>query len=733
MFAWSSPANRPSTSAFTFTLKTEAGAALETVSTSNARLLLTRKLAPGQYRWAVRYTDKNGVARIGDERRFEVLSGADARTLPSAAEVLAKASAKARPRMLPTGSSFAALGQLAAQGETAKAYAAFLARAELSLNAALPVNPDGSSGGSGLAVSMATYKSSQDLRKVAEGERKAIEAMGYAARFRSDAKYSTAAVQRLMNLAGWSPAGNTSESANDQANREIYLALAQGLDLLADKLTSTQASTVATSLRARLQQVIAKFGSLNTVPYDSHLLSATGFTTEALLLSAGHPAFPEASAMLEQAYLAWIGGLGTWGEDGGYGNGDAYAWYTLSTLPRQVAALRLITGFDISHLPAIARLGDNMIATSTPGGGSRSAFGDDVEKTDLYANIGFDGYRLIADLTRNPVQEWYWRQLPANVTPSYALGPEHFMIRGLLANRPSSLAPSSNAWVFDDIGHVAFHTSSKDPKRSSVLFRSGRFGTLNHNHADQNSLAFRSKGQDLLISGGYYPYYQSPHHSRVTRATRFKTALTFNGGIGQAEPLAAPSAPGNPVFAIEASGRLLNFHDDGVWAATTGDATLAYRGRDPSKLTWSPLLNNAVRSLAWNRSEGVLLIYDWATSTTSRSWELNFQTPSAPALATNRVTLSHGGQTACLDFHAPVGNLSSNTGFPVAPENGGAAQFRAVYKVATPTTAFTALTVLREGCRNVPVTVTTNGTQVRVVVNGGAPVTFDQRQIRLYE
>ncbi|MFY8018691.1 MAG: heparinase II/III domain-containing protein, partial [Inhella sp.] len=67
---------------------------------------------------------------------------------------------------------------------------------------------------------------------------------------------------------------------------------------------------------------------------------------------------------------------------------------------------------------------------------------------------------------------------------------------------------------------------------------------LNHGHADQNSYVFRVKGQDLLISGGYYPWYQSPHHAAVTRATRFKNALTFDGGIGQAEPVSNPKAPG---------------------------------------------------------------------------------------------------------------------------------------------------------------------------------------------
>ncbi len=69
------------------------------------------------------------------------------------------------------------------------------------------------------------------LARIAERENKAIETLGYAARFSGDTSYALAGVARLVNLAAWPTRGATSEAVQDQANREIYVALALGLDL----------------------------------------------------------------------------------------------------------------------------------------------------------------------------------------------------------------------------------------------------------------------------------------------------------------------------------------------------------------------------------------------------------------------------------------------------------------------------------------------------------------------
>lgn len=692
-----------------------------------------RTLPPGSYSWAVSYVDRAGKTLSSNSRRFEVLAGAESIVLPSAASVVTATAAKARPRMLPAGSSFASIQSLAMAGELKTSYAAFLKRADTALPLAPRANPDPNQIGQKSISALTAAQANNSVTHTAEDERQDIEALAYVGRFKNDSRYTNAALTRLMSIAAWNPNGQTSESNQDQANRQVYLALAQGLDLLADKMTAEQTSLVVSALRTRLQQAMANFAGLDTYPYNSHLLTSMGFITEALLYSAGHPGFPEAKTWLATAYELWITNLTIWGGyDGGFGNSTAYGWYTLSSVPRQLATLKLVTGFDLSSWQAIAKWGDQYMAMTPAADGLRSPFGDDAEVLNQYSSNGFDGYRMLAGLTRNATQEWYWRQLASNVNTAYPLPPAHYMLLGLNATRPPPLAPSRNSFIFEDAGLVAIHSKTADPARSSIYFRSSALGSLNHSHADNNAFTLVSKGRDLLISAGYYPYYDSPHHLTVTRATRFKNALTFDGGIGQAEPTKAPSAPGRPVYAIEARGKLLNYFDDGVWAATTGDATLAYRGRDPSSLSWTPLLSNAIRSMAFNRQERVLVVYDWATSTSPRSWELNFQALNLPTVAGKTIKVVNGPASACIDVYGPNGNVSTSSGFPVAPENRMPDHHRAQFKVSAASTQLVSVTVIREDCRSVPVNVNFNASTASVVVNGGKALSFDQKRVDLY-
>jgi hypothetical protein len=303
------------------------------------------------------------------------------------------------------------------------------------------------------------------------------------------------------------------------------------------------------------------------------------------------------------------------------------------------------------------------------------------------------------------------------------------MLLGMAGARTVPAAPTTSSYAFEDAGLVAMHSNIADPLRSSVFFRSSRLGSFNHSHADNNAFTFVSKGQPLLISGGYTPYYGSPHHVAVARATRFKNALTFDGGIGQAEPSAHPTAPGKPVDSMDTRGELINFSDNTLWAVTTGDATLAYRGQNAGGGSWSPLLTNAVRTVAYQRAEKVVVIYDWASSNSSRKWELNFQAPTAPKLTGQTTRIDNNGASACIDVYGMPGSVKLTNGFPVAPEKSYPDQYQARYTATTASTVLVAVTVIREGCRIVPIRVDFSGTAATVSVNGGAAIVADRRTV----
>ena len=197
----------------------------------------------------------------------------------------------------------------------------------------------------------------------------------------------------------------------------------------------------------------------------------------------------------------------------------------------------------------------------------------------------------------------------------------------------------------------------------------------------------------------------------------------------QAEPVPVPTAPGRPVQSMDARGQLINFLDRGNWAVTTGDATLAYAGWNDSARTWNPLLSNAVRSVAYNRVEHVLVIYDWATSNTARRWELNFNALEAFTASGTSARASNASASACIDVYGAEGNFSRSEGFAVAPEKTLPTQYQARFRASPASPALVSVTVIREDCRSVPVSVNTAGTSATVSINGAAPLSFDRRTV----
>jgi hypothetical protein len=689
--------------------------------TSNVPRLLAANtsLASGSYEWTVSYTNSSNVVVTSQARRFTIASGQPLVTLPSPTTFANIVSTKSHPRALPTGSTFATIVSKAKNGEYNLGYASFIKKADTLLNTAIsPIPQDLNLNNFSGKVEYTTWL--QELRKKTQLELSAIETLGYARQFTGNIAYETAGISRLLSLAAWPTSGATSEIGNDQANREIFLALGLGLDLFQGKLSSAQRLIVVNTLKNRLNQSLANIWGFDVYPYNSHLIVHTQYILETLMYAAGTPEFPEAKDLLATAWENFSTVLGTWGGSlsGGFANGGAYSWYDFTALVRVTAAIKLVAGVDLSLLPAVGKYGDGLIAFSAPGILLRGQFGDDVETNAHYGDYAYNSFRLYASITGRPEHEWYWRvdsRGPALASP---FQPMHYLLLGYeLPSAPAATPELPNSWLFEDAGMVAMHSNTVNPLRSSVFFRSSRFGSFNHSHADNNGFTFVSKGKELLISGGYYPYYFSPHHSLVGRATRFKNALTFNGGIGQGEPVANPSTPGAPIDSMDTSGKIINFANDGIWAVTTGDATLAYRGQNPSTEAFSPLLSNAIRTVAYNRQEGVVVIYDWATSSSGRSWELNFQSLFAPIKSGNIIEFQNGTSRACLNVYGPAGAFTTTSGFPVAPENGMPNQYQTRYKVATSSNQLVAVTVIREDCRTVPLTVSFSGTEATIMIN----------------
>jgi hypothetical protein len=757
LFAWTEPRDAPTADASAFLRDTTQPFEI-TVRRDNAVVARQKTLRPaaaftsrdatwsaGDYSWSIAFVGKSGARMESAPRCFRILPGATALDWPDGKTLAARVAARPFPRPLPEGQTFASVKQAIDAGDYQKPWLDFerLTRSYLSI-AAFPLPREPTQTDRMVYGSLESVAAGLALQVPIEIEERIIRSLAYAYRFTAEDAFKAAAIARLRNLAAWSLAGASAKNGDfDISNRAIYRAIAEGLDLLWSELSAAERAAWVKVVRARMQPVLKTFEGFDTQPYDSHLVGETAVALETLLHVAGMPGFPEAQAYLAETWERYRFGFNVWGgEDGGWSNGIAYGWYSLVLTSTANAALRVVANVDMARHPYVRRLGHFHMAFVAPAtDGLFLPFGDGAETSTFFSWYVPDSYRLHSALVRDPEQEWYWRAHPATVhlRGNGKLSPWHFMLAGMARATEPPRQPEMRAWVSADAGVGALFSKISDPRRSALYMRASRYGSVSHSHADQNAIAFDSRGQNMLISSGYYPYYGSPHHMGVARLTGYKNALTFDGGIGQNEtvenPAIAPTAPGLTNYSMDNRGELLNFHDGPRWGVLTGDASNAYRPRQRAyPYTYgAPMVDSAFRSAAYDRIRRVAVIYDYAHSPVARTWELNFHalSPFRSVGATQRI--DRRGVSLCIDIHGPGGAFHASQGFAVNPEKPypSAAypeQYHARFTAAHASTELTSITILREDCNDAPVKVVLDGARARVSVDGATALVFERKQ-----
>lgn len=774
VFVWPSQYN---VTDMTLTVNFPSGKSPLLLSTPRTSLILPELLTEtGIYTWQVHYQLPAGGRRAGAVRRFYFDGNApnNLPDLPTAAEVKARIGQRLHPRLIPLGAN----GQVMQMWEIhaavqasplAPSYATYLREADQVLANtiyAMPAEPIG--------------RSDKDIADASFRAAVGIERLVLAARIKGDLRYRTEAISRLLQLARWLPEGVTSECKQDQANRLIMVSLAQGLDLLYYDMPRTDRHVLIDAINRRLNPLMYKMeADLRANPYDSHVLGAAYYAMQTLMLSAGAVGQgPNGDVTFEQGAeygnacnannkplapydrftAAWetlVTSSGTWGgsTDSAFGNGINYAWNSLNSIAPAMASYLLMANVDFSKVPALQHYGDNFHAQTVRDRWTkvRGAFGDGTEVTGNYESYAWSAYRLFAHLTQNPVDEWYYQDNIAQ-TQALALPFHHYFLTAVKPPvAPAVLPALKRSYLFEDAGIVAMHSDTADPKRSSLFFRSSRLGAINHSHADNNAFTFVSKGKNIFVSGGVYGDFGEDLNKRITRATRYKNALTFDAGeghtdagIGQSEPTVAAALPGAPLYYLQPHGKLINFRADDAsdWSVATGDATAAYRSRNINTSVWNPLLTGAVRSVAYNPKAGVALIYDWAASTTKRRWQINYQTLVAPVeIGPRQFKVDAGdGVSVCVNYHgydgayaAPekMSKIVQDTGlsWPAA----AAEQYHTAYQTNIRSNTLGSLIVLKEDCNNVPVTVEFLTSTKLLVRAGTAWFVFDKRDVQMSE
>lgn len=453
----------------------------------------------------------------------------------------------------------------------------------------------------------------------------------------------------------------------------VVPAVSLALDYLWDDLDAGR-ETIAAGLAARARE-FHRHTVLNTFdnPLDSHSIvyGPPEMTVAALAL---YHHVPEAAGwladverFLEQAFPGYGGADGGWGQGFGY----VYSHY----FQRMAHLLYAATGADHFDRPWGRNNGRHFLYFRPPWSTGPS-FGDASYSANPALCRQIMG--LYARVYGDPVYRWYAEQTDAGGAP--AGDPLAELSARLIWPDPPAAAPPADlprSIHLADTGWVALHSDLTARDANVMLcFKSSRFGSFSHSHADQNSFVLEAFGRPLLIDSGFYPWYGSPHDLAWTRHTRAHNAVLIDDR-------------GQAVWRIDAAGRIIAFAAGPDFDYCAGDATAAYR-LESFEHTHRPLplaersaaelgVERVIRHVIFLRPDAFVVIDDVATAA-PRPIQLAFHA-AAPfelpaggdrgATATVRNAPALARLTLCAEPGAAPARLATADRFPVAPERAG--------------------------------------------------------------
>jgi hypothetical protein len=586
-------------------------------------------LPAGSYAWQVQVTNGSGTQQ-SLARRFTVDAGAVPFVVPDWATLFNRITARGHPRALPDA---ATAQTMMSQRQTE--FRLLLSQVDSTLGAPVQAEPTPTSSQSTISA----QTNDECLRML-------YSALAWLVS--SNQAYFADALRRAQNLASWDPHGSTAYANVNQASSLIAGTLSVVYDWLYPWLDANQKNLLLASILARATDMyndtVGGRARLAVYPYDSHGNITLTYLAVISVLLAGD--IPQAQSGLRDALPLAIHWTSPWGgEDGGFGNGTAYATWTTDNLLIAWYILRWAAGVDIAQ-KAWVRNYANFLAYFIPPATPAGVFGDGAEQV-LIASWAGSGkaYTLFSP---SALGRWYASQLTGENPVSLEL---------LLAPpADSSAAPyptgTPDAALFPSIGWAAMHSNLADPSRTSVYFKSSPYGSYNHSHADQNSFVVNSGGQPLAINSGYYDTYMTSHWWQWYKQTRAQNAITFDGGQGQVV---------YEVNGMLGPGAITRFEHQSGYDIVTGDATAAYGGA----------LSRAQRSLVYLRPN-LVLAYDNLASNSNRQWEWNIHALNAmTVLSDTNISIANGTQSLCVDMLAgPPMRFTQTNLFTANPDTG---------------------------------------------------------------
>jgi hypothetical protein len=615
-------------------------------------------LPAGSYTWQVEASTASGT-QLSRSRRFTVDPAAVAFLVPDWSTLFNLAAAKTHPRALPDVTTLATMLEQRQTG-----LALLLAQVDALLGVAPQSEPASTSPPE--VIEAETFGECQRTLKAA---------FAYVATGQDN--YFDEAVRRALNLASWDPDGSTAYAAVDQASRAIAGTLTLAYDWLYPRLDPNQKNLLLTPVLARAtdmyKDLVAGRARIAVHPYDSHGNVTLTYLAGISTILAGD--IPEAQIGVRDSLPLAINWTSPWGgEDGGFGNGGAYAIWTTGDLLLAWYTLRWAVGVDLSQKAWMRNLA-HYLAYFFPPGTPSGVFGDGAERAFAEAWSSFcKAYTLFAP---SPLGRWYASQLTGE-DPSrleLLLAP---LEDSDLATYPADTPDSA---LFPSIGWVAMHSSLTDPARVSIYFKSSFLGSYNHSHADQNSFVINAGGQALAIDSGYYDGYKTPHWWEWYKQTRAHNAITADGGSGQ--------------YVFEHSGKigpgtLNSYQHQPDYDIVQADATAAYGGSATEQVK---------RSLVYLRPN-LVLVYDKLVTDTLHWFEWNIHAKNTMTVISNeQISIENNSQSLCVDMLAgPSMQFTQTNAFTADPGGTWTPQWHGTFYSDTALDFAEFIALLNVGC-----------------------------------
>ena len=674
---------------------TRQGAAAPTTAIVDRNWYLPAKaMANGNYSWRVRPV---GAADWSAARTFIIADRSTVFEVPDNATLRSRIIQRGHPRSLPP--SFVPMSKWnAARMAALEPYTSRMTNEVKLQIKALPELSDAlwPMSTSGI-VTAATNTQQTDIRNRINEASRELQAAAVMWRLKGDPMFLAEALRKGDQLAALDPKGPTSFANQDQATREIAMALAKGADVLAGDLDPVRKAAWMASITARTNEIYANLagdnGRLDQYPFDSHANTSLIFVVLISSLTLGD--IPDAQKWFDFSFRVYANNPSPWsGPEGGYANGTAYAEYTAGYLVNLWDPLVQATGVNFYAKPW--SLGFLDFATQfTPPGARTHVFGDGSEtKPDTRVFHAFAA-RMVS-----PRAAWYVKNLGGTEdTLSLLQAPYPMPVAST-----TYLSPPSNSAFYPSIGWTAMHSDIGSPGRTSVFFKSSPYGSFSHSHGDQNAFLLSVAGQPLIIKAGWYDWYGSPYWLNWYHQTRSQSAITFDGGKGQLVDGYRES--------LQRNGKIVSFAAQPTCDYAEGDATPSYGGQ----------LSSARRQLWYLRTVNAVLIRDKLSSIVPHTFEFNLHAPTAIVAEDARnVKIAINGQSVCV---RSLGAGSWASWIGAVPKPGTVEDHGAFSLPNDGKSPAEFLMLLDVGCKRPVVDISTSG-GVRTVTVGGQSVTLN--------